>query len=79
MPVEYEVLAIEETGNQTLASAAFETGDGCVEVEEEETEGLKAAKILIEHNSTDEDTGFQGFADGEPWNELTITDPERAR
>ena len=37
---------------------------------------LSAAKMLIEHNSTDEDTGFQGFADGEPWNQLTITDPE---
>ena len=73
---EYEVLAIEESGNQTLASAAFETGDGCVPVEEEETEGLKAAKILIEHNSTDEDTGFQGFADGDAYNRLTITDPD---
>jgi hypothetical protein len=36
---------------------------------------LSDAKLLIEHNSTDEDTGFQGFADGDPWNELTISGP----
>ena len=47
-----------------------------MEIEEEETEGVKAAKILIEHNATDEDTGFQAFADGDPWNQLTITDPD---
>ena len=73
---EYEVLAIEESGNQTLASAEFETGEGCEDVEEVETEGLKAAKILIEHNSTDEDTGFQGFIDGDAYNRVTITDPD---
>ncbi len=73
---DYEVLAIEESGNQTLASASFETGDGCAEAEEvPDPEGLKAAKILIEHNATDEDTGFQGFADGNPWNSLVISDP----
>ncbi len=36
---------------------------------------LSQSKLLIEHNATDEDTGFQGFADGDPWNELTITGP----
>jgi hypothetical protein len=74
---EYEVLAIEESGNQTLASTSFETGDGCDDVEEaEDPEGLKVARILIEHNATDGDTGFQGFADGDPWNELSISDPD---
>jgi hypothetical protein len=74
----YEVLAIEETGNQTLASAAFETGAGCEgdEPEEDATPKLVEAKLLIEHNATDEDTGFQGFADGDPWNELSITRPD---
>ncbi|MDA0791603.1 MAG: hypothetical protein O2780_19380 [Proteobacteria bacterium] len=76
---EYEVLAIEASGNQTLSAASFETGDGCVEMEEpDDPAGLKAAKLLIEHNATDGDTGFQGFADGEPWYELTITDPNDA-
>ena len=73
----YEVLAIEDSGNQTLESAAFETGLGCAE-QPEPPEGppqMTQAKILIEHNATDADTGFQGFADGDPWNELTITGP----
>jgi hypothetical protein len=74
---EWEVLAIETSGNQTLSSATFETGEGCEEVEEPESEEpiLESAKILIEHNSTDEDTGFQGFLDGDPWDELTVTGP----
>jgi hypothetical protein len=72
----YEVLAIEESGNQTLSSAEFETGEGCERPMGIDTEArLTQAKILIEHNSTDEDTGFQGFADGDPWNELTISGP----
>jgi hypothetical protein len=30
---------------------------------------------LVEHNATNEDTGFHGFADGDPWDELTISGP----
>lgn len=36
---------------------------------------LKQAKIIIEHNATDADTGFQGFIDSEGWKELTIRNP----
>jgi hypothetical protein len=74
----YEVLAIESSGNQTLSSATFETGTGCTgeDPPEDHTPALKAAKLLIEHNATDEDTGFQGFADGDPWNELVISNPD---
>src|SRR5262245_45326442 len=36
---------------------------------------LEDTKLIIEHNATDEDTGFQGFVDGEPWNKLEIRDP----
>lgn len=36
---------------------------------------LAQAKFLIEHNATDEDTGFQLFLDGEPWNRLTVEGP----
>ena len=28
---------------------------------------LKDAKLNIEHNATDRDTGFQGFVDSEGW------------
>jgi len=34
------------------------------------------AKLLIEHNATEERTGFQGFTDGSPWNQLTIRGPD---
>ena len=34
------------------------------------------AKFIIEHNATDEDTGFQAFLDGEPWNRLSIEGPD---
>src|SRR5690242_13865728 len=37
---------------------------------------LEASKLIIEHNSTDRDTGFQGFVDGEPWKQLEIRDPD---
>jgi hypothetical protein len=34
---------------------------------------LKEAKLIIEHNAKDEDTGFQGFIDSEGWNRITLT------
>ena len=36
---------------------------------------LKEAKLNIEHNAKDRDTGFQGFLDSEGWNRITVTDP----
>jgi hypothetical protein len=37
---------------------------------------LKEAKLNIEHNAKDEDTGFQGFLDSEGWNRITVTGPD---
>jgi hypothetical protein len=37
---------------------------------------LKEAKLNIEHNATDEDTGFQGFIDSDGWKNLVFTGPE---
>jgi len=37
---------------------------------------LKDAKLIIEHNAKDEDTGFQGFIDSEGWNEITVIGPD---
>lgn len=34
---------------------------------------LKEAKLNIEHNATDHDTGFQGFIDSEGWKSLIFT------
>lgn len=39
---------------------------------------LKDAKLNIEHNATDNDTGFQGFVDSEGWKNLTVTGPDGA-
>lgn len=33
---------------------------------------LKEAKLNIEHNATDNDTGFQGFVDSEGWRRLDV-------
>ncbi len=37
---------------------------------------LKEAKLNIEHNAKDEDTGFQGALDSEGWNTITVTGPD---
>ena len=37
---------------------------------------LKEAKLNIEHNATDEDTGFQGFIDSEGWKRLDVRGPD---
>jgi hypothetical protein len=37
---------------------------------------LKEAKLNIEHNAKDEDTGFQGALDSEGWNRITVTGPD---
>ena len=36
---------------------------------------LKEAKLNIEHNATDEDTGFQGAIDSEGWRRLEVRGP----
>jgi len=36
---------------------------------------LKEAKLNIEHNATDNDTGFQGFIDSEGWSRLDARGP----
>ena len=36
---------------------------------------LKEAKLNIEHNATDGDTGFQGFVDSEGWRRLDVRGP----
>lgn len=37
---------------------------------------LKEAKLNIEHNVKDNDTGYQGFLDSEGWKSITVTGPE---
>src|SRR5437868_14536139 len=40
-----------------------------------DTQRLEEAKLIIEHNATDHDTGFQGQIDGEGWQSLTLRGP----
>lgn len=42
----------------------------------QDTVPLKEAKLIIEHNATDADTGFQGALDGEGWQSLVVTGPD---
>lgn len=64
-----------DDSGQSQGTAAS-TGDGT----DETTAGgvplpLEEPKFLFEHNATDEDTGFQAFIDGVPWDEMTIFAP----
>lgn len=78
---EIEVLAIEPSGNQTISLTTFETGMGCEPLEEADpgVPTLAEAILLIEHNATDDDTGYQGLADADRWNMLTIRRPDGAK
>ena len=58
----------------TLAAflVAFADGSGA----DEGVMPLKEAKLNIEHNATDKDTGFQGFIDSEGWKRLDARGPD---
>jgi hypothetical protein len=58
------------TGALSLCGCPFGGGNGGEPVP------LKEAKLNIEHNATDEDTGFQGFIDSEGWERLEINGPD---
>jgi hypothetical protein len=52
-------------------------GDGSEKNKDSDTAiPLKEAKLNIEHNAKDEDTGFQGALDSEGWNRITVTGPD---
>lgn len=55
--------------NDELPSSADSNANMC------EVIPLKEAKLIIEHNAKDEDTGFQGFIDSEGWSKITVTGP----
>jgi hypothetical protein len=63
-----------------LAAAGLYAGvrsDGAANAASSDAEiPLKDAKLNIEHNATDEDTGFQGFIDSEGWQQLDVTGPD---
>ena len=62
------VLAISTALGAALVARAQEPGEVSIP--------LKDAKLNIEHNATDNDTGFQGFIDSEGWKQLDVTGPK---
>ena len=64
------------TSAPSAASAATTSprpaGDDCPTAGAE----WEVAKVYIEHNATDGDTGFHGFFGGEPWRTLCVVDPD---
>ena len=59
---------------RSSGTATAGQADGPVAVSE--TIPLKDAKLNIEHNATDSDTGFQGFIDSEGWKRLDVKGPD---
>jgi len=57
------------------APVTDESAQTQVTTDDEEELPFKTVKLLIEHNATDEDTGFQFFADADPWKKLSVRNP----
>jgi hypothetical protein len=66
--------AIVSTGLVSLAAVYVGSGSG--DVGSRASVPLKDAKLNIEHNATDKDTGFQGFVDSEGWRRLDVRGPD---
>jgi hypothetical protein len=73
--------AILSTGLATIcASAQVALAGGNSSMRNADTTAaaipLKEAKLNIEHNASDKDTGFQGALDSEGWKTITVTGPD---
>jgi hypothetical protein len=64
------VAVYARTGDGGVAGPPARAGAGAAAVVP-----LKDAKLNIEHNATDKDTGFQGFVDSEGWRRLDARGP----
>lgn len=62
----------EDDGNDLVESASLSDNASA----NGETVPLKEAKLNIEHNATNNDTGFQGFIDSEGWKQLNVRGPD---
>jgi hypothetical protein len=58
------------------ATAAFVMCSPYALAQEADGSKLKQAKVIIEHNATDNDTGFQAFVDADGWEKLEIIGPK---
>jgi hypothetical protein len=73
---DFEVLAIEAGGNQTISESSFATDGGAAGGRAAGPIPFEDTRIIFEQNSTDGDTGIQIFLDAEGWDEVEVTDPE---
>jgi hypothetical protein len=72
------VLVVVLLGSLLSAAAVYAAGElrqAPTAAEKAAVVPLKDAKLNIEHNATDEDTGFQGFVDSEGWRRLDVRGP----
>ena len=72
------ILSTTLAGVFTIGQFALAGGEGSKKngIGVTDTIPLKEAKLNIEHNAKDNDTGFQGFIDSEGWNWITATGPD---
>lgn len=60
----------------TLASIALLSGRPAAAPTPKPPTPFKEAKLIIEHNATDNDIGFQGFIDSEGWQLVEVNGPK---
>lgn len=71
-------LAADGAGSSGAATTGNGSPEGNAANARRDTIPLKEAKLNIEHNATDNDTGFQGAIDSEGWKSLDATGPNGA-
>lgn len=69
------VLAAAACGGSESAPANAAGGDSAAAACPTQGEGFETAKLYVEHNATDEDTGIHGSFGAEGWSILCIWDP----
>jgi hypothetical protein len=69
------VQVVTMVGLCALGVIGFVAGSAPAQAEDEDELTYSYSKMLIEHNATDEDTGFQIAVDGEAWNRLDVWGP----
>ncbi len=67
--------ATSESAEPAAEATAGEDGATCPTT----GEAWDVAKIYIEHNATDADTGIHGFIGGDPWRSMCVTGPDGTR
>jgi len=76
------VLACGPSGDGSAEAAAETPGDAVAVGEAACPTGgevWEVAKVYIEHNATDEDTGIHGLIGGSPWQTVCVTAPDGTR